>query len=151
MSKKVDVDDLVSAAEIAARFGFNDRNLAHSWMKRYPEFPRPVVRLAIGNVWIWSEVEGWAASTGHGRWDELPPEMPTDGLVPLRAWAAKYDVPPGGLTELAAEGLLPLAKKGGRFYLDPDMAEAVWAEHEERMVAKYRVLPGARRTSRRRS
>ena len=151
MGKKVDVDDLVGAAEIAKRFGFTDRNLAHSWLARYPDFPRPVVRLAIGNVWLWSEVERWAARTGHGRWDDLPEGMPADRLVQLRAWAAEYEVPAVGLNQLAAEGLLPLARKGGRFYLDPTVAEAVWAEHEDRVLAKHRVVPPARRTRRLRS
>jgi hypothetical protein len=142
MPRKVDVDDLVSAPEIAERFGLHDRNIAHNWLRRYPDSPRPVARLAIGHVWSWPDVERWGARTGHGRWDELPTGMPAEDLVPLRAWAAKHDVPPDELIELAAVGLLPLAKKGRRFYLEPRMAEAVWAEHEDRVLAKHRVEPG---------
>jgi len=145
MGWKVDVDDLVSAGEIAARFGFNDRNLAHSWLQRYSDFPRPVVRLAIGNVWLLSDVDHWAARAGHGQWDELPAGMPADGLVPLRAWAARHEVPAAAPTELAAEGLVPLAKKAGRFYMESKTAEAVWAEHEERMLAKHHVKRGSSR------
>ena len=36
------MDELVGAAEIARRHGEHKANLAHSWRKRYPEFPEPV-------------------------------------------------------------------------------------------------------------
>ena len=143
MGRKVAVEP-GERCRVAQRFGFNDRNLAHSWLARDPDFPRPLIRLAICNIWLLSEIETWAGRLGHGRWDEMPPGMPAERLVPLRAWAARYGVPAAGLTELSAEGLPPLAKKGGRFYLEPVFAAAVWAEHEERM-ARHRVAPGRRR------
>lgn len=82
-------------------------------------------RALLGNVWQWSAVESWAAQTGRGRWEVLPEGLDPDVLVPLRAWAAEHEVQATDLIELAAEELLLLAKRGGRFYLDPEAAEAV--------------------------
>jgi hypothetical protein len=63
VAKKVDVDD-VSAADIAERLGLPHRSLAHGWVKRFSDFPKPVVELGIGKVWSWREVERWAANSG---------------------------------------------------------------------------------------
>ena len=151
MGRKVDVDDLVSAPEIVTRLRLYDRNLPHTWLRSQPTFPRPVAKLAIGNVWQWSAVERWATRTGRGRWQVLPEGLEPDVLVPLRAWAAEHEVQATDLIELAGDGLLPLAKRGDRFYLDPTMAQAVWAEHGDRMLAKYLVKPRHQRPSRARS
>ena len=145
VGRKVDLDDLVSAVEIARRLNLVDRNIAHNWLRRYPGFPRPAMTLSIGHIWIWSEVAAWAAETGRGQWEVLPPGLVAEELVALRAWTAEHEVPPEDLIALADEGLLALAKKGGRFYLDPSMAAAVWGEHGERMLAKRLVSPARRR------
>jgi len=142
MGRRVDLDDLVSAVEIARRLNLVDRNIAHNWLRRYPAFPRPAVTLSIGHIWIWPDVAAWAAETGRGRWELLPPGVVAEELVPLRAWTAEHGVPPEDLLALAGEELLPLAKRGGRFYLDPGVAAAVWGEHGERMLAKRLVVPG---------
>ena len=92
MGKKVDVDDLVSAPEIATRLRLYDRTLPHTWLRSQPSFPQPVAKLAIGHVWQWSAVERWAAQTGRGRWQVLPEGLEPDLLVPLRAWAAEHEV-----------------------------------------------------------
>jgi hypothetical protein len=39
--------------------------LIHDWRRRYPDFPKPVARLAIGYVWAWPDVEHWARKTGR--------------------------------------------------------------------------------------
>ena len=81
MGRKVDVDDLVSAPEIVSRLRLYDRNLPHSWLRNQPTFPRPVAKLAIGNVWQWSVVERWAAQTGRGWWEVLPEGLEPEILV----------------------------------------------------------------------
>lgn len=141
MGRKVDIDDLVSAREIADRLRLNDRNLPHTWLRIQPTFPRPILKLAIGNLWHWPDVETWAAKTGRGRWQVLPPNVDPEVLVPLRTWTVENDVEPTDLIDLASEGHLPLAKRGGRFYLDPSTAEAAWATHADRILAKRRVKP----------
>lgn len=66
MGRKVDVGDLVSSAEAGERLGVK-RSLVHDWLRRYPDFPRPIARLAIGLVWSWPDIEKWTAETGRPR------------------------------------------------------------------------------------
>jgi hypothetical protein len=65
VGRKVDVDDLVGAAEIADRLRLSHAETVHSWRRRYPEFPQPVARLRQALVWAWSDVEKWAKATGR--------------------------------------------------------------------------------------
>lgn len=65
MGRKVDVDQLVGAAEIAQRLGVTKPQTVHSWRRRYPEFPKPVAILKQAMVWAWPDVEAWARHTGR--------------------------------------------------------------------------------------
>jgi len=65
VGRKVDVDDLVGAAEIAERLGVARSQTIHVWRSRYPDFPKPVVQLQQALVFSWSEVQAWAAATGR--------------------------------------------------------------------------------------
>ncbi len=65
MARKVDVDHLVGTAEIAERLGVGRPQVVHDWRRRYPDFPKPITRLAIGFVWSWPDVEHWARKTGR--------------------------------------------------------------------------------------
>ena len=59
------MDDLVGAAEIAARLGSKRTSVVHDWRRRHPEFPQPVAALQAGFVWAWPDVEKWAKATGR--------------------------------------------------------------------------------------
>jgi hypothetical protein len=63
VGKKIDVDYLVGAAEIADRLNLKRPHLIHDWRRRYPEFPRPLVELKGILLWDWRDVEMWAIST----------------------------------------------------------------------------------------
>lgn len=65
VGRKVDVEDLVSASEIATRLGAQRPSVVHDWRRRHPDFPKPVARLALGYVWAWSDVANWARRTGR--------------------------------------------------------------------------------------
>lgn len=65
MGRKVDLDNLVGAAEIAQRLGVKRPHLIHDWRRRHPEFPRPVLELTGILVWEWKDVEVWAKATGR--------------------------------------------------------------------------------------
>jgi hypothetical protein len=70
MGRKVDVDKLVGASEIADRLGLAYPQSVHSWRRRYEEFPQPVARLRSGRqrqtlIWNWRDVERWARKTGR--------------------------------------------------------------------------------------
>jgi len=77
MGRTVDGDNLVSAVEIAERLN-RSRNIVHDWLRRYPSFPRPIVRLAIGHLWSWPAVDAWARETGRS---SASPAASTVGLV----------------------------------------------------------------------
>jgi len=67
VGRKVDVDELVGAAEIAKRLGLRGRTAIADWRRRHPDFPAPVAHLQQGNVWSWPDVEAWARRTGRIR------------------------------------------------------------------------------------
>ncbi len=64
MAPKVDPEDIVGASEIAERLGVSS-SVVHDWQRRYDEFPSPVIRLRMGLLWLWNDVETWARSTGR--------------------------------------------------------------------------------------
>ena len=68
MGRKVDVDQLVGASEIAKRLGLSSAQAVHNWRTRHADFPGPVATLDMGLVWSWPDVEEWARRTGR-----LPP------------------------------------------------------------------------------
>jgi hypothetical protein len=67
MGRKVDIDHLVGAAEIAQRLGVGKRGVIHDWRSRHPDFPEPVARFSMGHLWLWPDVEAWARRTGRLR------------------------------------------------------------------------------------
>lgn len=58
------MDQLVGAAEIAERLGYEPRTV-HDWRRRPLGFPEPVARLKVALVWAWPDVEAWARKTGR--------------------------------------------------------------------------------------
>jgi len=56
--------DLVGKAEISRKLGVRP-GVVHDWQRRYPDFPAPLTKLTMGNVWNWPDVERWARSTGR--------------------------------------------------------------------------------------
>ena len=65
MGRKVDIDNLVGAAEIADRLGIKRPHLIHDWRRRHPDFPAPVLELKGTLIWEWPAVERWARATGR--------------------------------------------------------------------------------------
>jgi len=65
MGRRVDAEQLVGAAEIARRLHVRRPQVVHTWRRRFPDFPEPVVRLDLGLVWYWPDVERWAKRTGR--------------------------------------------------------------------------------------
>jgi hypothetical protein len=63
--RKVNVNDLVGAAEIAERIGGTKPRTVHQWHRRYSDFPEPVAKLQQALVWVWPDVEAWAKRTGR--------------------------------------------------------------------------------------
>lgn len=65
VGRRIDLDDLVGAAEIAERLGLASRRLVHDWRRRDVKFPLPVKELGSAHIWDWREVEQWAVATGR--------------------------------------------------------------------------------------
>jgi predicted DNA-binding transcriptional regulator AlpA len=67
VGRKVDVDDLVGAQEIASRLGVKRPQVVHDWRRRHDDFPKPVAQLQSALIWSWPDVERWARKTGRHR------------------------------------------------------------------------------------
>jgi hypothetical protein len=67
VGRKVDVDDLITASDVAALLGLAHRQEVSVYRSRYPGFPAPVVDLGPGTplLWLRPEVEAWARKTGR--------------------------------------------------------------------------------------
>lgn len=65
VSRKVEPEHLVGAAEIAARLGIRQPHTIHSWRRRYSDFPDPIAHLKTAMIWYWPDVEAWARATGR--------------------------------------------------------------------------------------
>ena len=63
MTRKVDVDDLIDAHEVANHLGLSHRNSVATYMTRYADFPRPVIDTGGGRCRLWSRraVDRWRA------------------------------------------------------------------------------------------
>lgn len=65
VGRRIDVENMVGAAEIAARLKLSHAQTVHTWRRRYEDFPEPVAQLEQALVWNWPDVERWARSTGR--------------------------------------------------------------------------------------
>ena len=67
MGEKIDVEDLIDAADVAELIGVAHRNTVSLYQKRYPDMPQPVVDLGRGRckMWLKSEIASWAKVTGR--------------------------------------------------------------------------------------
>jgi predicted DNA-binding transcriptional regulator AlpA len=65
VARKVDVNDLVSAEEIAERLDLSHAQNVSVWARRHADFPAPVKKLRRAAIWDWAEVEAWAKATGR--------------------------------------------------------------------------------------
>lgn len=61
MGRKVDVDDLADAHDVAAILGLKYANTVHQYQGRYPDMPRPIYAPGErrARLWLRSEIEYW--------------------------------------------------------------------------------------------
>jgi glutathione-regulated potassium-efflux system ancillary protein KefG len=64
MAPLVDTDDLIDSQEVAEILGLSHRNSVSTYLRRYEDFPRPVVERGGGRtkLWLRGEVLRWDAS-----------------------------------------------------------------------------------------
>ena len=68
--RRVLVDDLIDARDVAEILGLTHRNTVSQYQTRYPDMPRPAVNLGPGRpmLWLGPEIERWQIATAaHGR------------------------------------------------------------------------------------
>ncbi len=67
VARRVDIDDLIDATEVAEILGLSHRNTVSLYQKRYPDMPRPVIDFGGGRckLWLRSEISHWAKSSGR--------------------------------------------------------------------------------------
>ncbi len=53
MGQIVDVDDLMSAVDVAALLGLSHHNSVTTYLHRYEDFPRPLVDKSNGHIRLW--------------------------------------------------------------------------------------------------
>lgn len=61
---KVDPSDLVGVTEIAKRCNVR-LSAVSNWTVRHEDFPKPVVELSFGKLWVWPQVQRWLTATGR--------------------------------------------------------------------------------------
>ena len=61
MSPKVNTEDLIGAAEVAEILGLAHHNSVSTYLRRYDDFPRPVVDLPKSRVRLWlrQDINKW--------------------------------------------------------------------------------------------
>ena len=64
MGRKVDVDDLLDADQVAEALGLSSRTAVSVYRKRYIDFPDPVLDRGTGKCrfWLRGEIESWSRS-----------------------------------------------------------------------------------------
>ena len=62
VGRRVDVDLLVTAGDIASRVGVETQTV-HMWAARHPGFPASLRLIGRYQVWLWPEVERWLKAT----------------------------------------------------------------------------------------
>lgn len=63
MGRRVNVDELVDAQDVASILGLAHRNTVSEYLTKYNDMPRPVINLGRGRpmLWLRPEIERWAA------------------------------------------------------------------------------------------
>lgn len=62
MGAKVDPDDLIGASEVQHILRLSHSNSVTTYLKRYDDFPRPVVDLSESRIRLWlrQDIETWS-------------------------------------------------------------------------------------------
>lgn len=58
---RVELNDLLNAAEVAAVLGLAHREAISTYRRRYADFPEPVMRKGTCVLWLRRDIEAWSA------------------------------------------------------------------------------------------
>ena len=64
MGRKVDLDDLIDVGEVAQLLSLAHKNSVTTYLRRYDDFPKPVIEFADGKcrAWVREDVQEWSAN-----------------------------------------------------------------------------------------
>jgi predicted DNA-binding transcriptional regulator AlpA len=67
VSPKVNTEDLIGAVEVARILGLSHYNSVTTYLRRYDDFPEPVVDLKESRVRLWlrQDIERWKVRRGE--------------------------------------------------------------------------------------
>jgi hypothetical protein len=67
MGRSVDIEDLVSAAEVAEILGLAHHNSVTTYLHRYSDFPRPIIEKSNGRIRLWDrmDIHRWQQRRGN--------------------------------------------------------------------------------------
>ena len=67
MNPRVNSEDLIDSLVVAEILGLSHRNTVSTYLRRYPDMPRPVVDLGAGRVRLWlrPDIVAWAKRRGR--------------------------------------------------------------------------------------
>jgi len=67
VAPRINSEDLIDSELVAEILGLAHRNSVTTYLRRYPDMPRPVVELGKGRVRLWlrPQIEAWARQTGR--------------------------------------------------------------------------------------
>ena len=62
MTPQINSEDLIDSQIVAEILGLSHRNTVTTYLKRYPDMPKPIVELGTGRVRLWlrPDIEAWA-------------------------------------------------------------------------------------------
>ena len=64
VAPRVNTEDLITASEVAVMLGLAHHNTVSTYLRRYEDFPRPVVDRSGGRVRLWlrQDIQAWQRS-----------------------------------------------------------------------------------------
>lgn len=68
MGRRIDIEDLADAHDVAEILGLAQPNTVHQYQRRYADMPRPVYAPGErrAKLWLRSEIETWLANRQGG-------------------------------------------------------------------------------------
>jgi len=61
MGRNVDLDDIIDVGQVAELLRLSHKNSVTTYMRRYDDFPEPVLEVAEGKcrAWLRQEIKAW--------------------------------------------------------------------------------------------
>jgi hypothetical protein len=136
LAPKVELDELVTAADVGRRLGVTPQR-AHQ-LTQQERFPNPIGRVANSDVWRWHDIERWSRQRAKEQWiaDAVALVPRTGGILQslfrmtlqnrlANALGSKPERPGASVADVVAAAIADLDERGmPRF--DPKLLQLEW-------------------------